>query len=157
MFAPGVPLEWIKRVIYHTRTFDNEYLFQTKNPAYLGYALLVLRFPQRLTIATTLETNRTLPSFGHAPPPPDRAKYIHSHLGGKAFKRIVSIEPIVDFDLVPFVEMIKNCEPEMVSIGAVTAGHHLPEPPKEKILELIAELEKFTKVVQKKNLRRLVA
>jgi hypothetical protein len=32
----------------------------------------------------------------------------------------------------------------------------LPEPPKEKILELIAELEKFTKVVQKKNLGRLL-
>ena len=33
---------------------------------------------------------------------------------------------------------------------------YLIEPPKEKILELIAELEEFTTVVQKKNLRRLL-
>jgi hypothetical protein len=52
--------------------------------------------------------------------------------------------------------MIKRIRPEQVNIGADTGRNNLPEPPKEQILELIAELEKFTTVVQKKNLRRLL-
>ena len=54
--------------------------------------------------------------------------------------------------------MIKTCNPIQVNIGADSSHkrNKLPEPPKEKILELIEELEKFTSVVQKKNLRRLL-
>ena len=54
--------------------------------------------------------------------------------------------------------IIKHCDPRKVNIGADSSPNRnkLPEPPKEKILELIAELEKFTTVVQKKNLRRLL-
>ena len=54
--------------------------------------------------------------------------------------------------------MIKHCNPAQVNIGADSSPkrNRLPEPPKEKILELIAELETFTKVVKKKNLKRLL-
>ena len=50
------------------------------------------------------------------------------------------------------------CNPVQVNIGADSSPKHnnLPEPSKEKILELIAELGNFTKVVQKKNLKRLL-
>jgi hypothetical protein len=37
-----------------------------------------------------------------------------------------------------------------------TGHNNLPEPPKEKILELIFALEKFTVVKQKSNLKRLL-
>ena len=61
-------------------------------------------------------------------------------------------------DLPEFIEMIQHCQPVQVNIGANSnpKRNKLPEPPKEKILELITELEKFTTVVQKKNLRRLL-
>ena len=64
----------------------------------------------------------------------------------------------MDFDLSEFVEMIKACNPIQVNIGADSSHKRnmLPEPPKEKILELIDELEQFTTVVQKKNLVRLL-
>jgi hypothetical protein len=52
--------------------------------------------------------------------------------------------------------MIKECAPVQVNIGADSGHNHLPEPPAEKVLELIAELEKITKVVQKPNLARLL-
>jgi hypothetical protein len=43
------------------------------------------------------------------------------------------------------------------STCADSGNNHLPEPPKEKVIELISELQKFTTIYQKKNLRRLVA
>ena len=54
--------------------------------------------------------------------------------------------------------MTKSCKPVQANIGADSSPkrNNLPEPPKEKILELIAELETFTKVVKKKNLKRLL-
>ena len=64
----------------------------------------------------------------------------------------------MDFDLPELIEIIQHCKPVQVNIGADASPkrNKLPEPPKEKILELIAELEEFTTVVQKKNLRRLL-
>ena len=64
----------------------------------------------------------------------------------------------MDFDLPEFIQLIWRCNPVQVNIGADSSPkrNKLPEPPKEKILELIAELEKFTTVVQKKNLTRLL-
>jgi hypothetical protein len=63
----------------------------------------------------------------------------------------------MDFDLPEFLKMIKEANPKQVNIGADSGRNGLPEPPKEKLLELIAELEKFTTVVKKKNLGRLLA
>ena len=64
----------------------------------------------------------------------------------------------MDFDLPEFIEMIQHCLPAQVNIGADSSPkrNKLPEPPREKILALIEELEQFTTVVQKKNLARLL-
>jgi hypothetical protein len=62
----------------------------------------------------------------------------------------------MDFDLSRIVAMIKRCNPQQVNIGADTGHNNLPEPPKEKILELISALEEFTTVKQKTNLKRLL-
>jgi hypothetical protein len=71
---------------------------------------------------------------------------------------MVTIEPIIDFDLPRMLELIKMAKPEQVNIGAKTGGHRgFPEPPAEKIRELISELNTFTRVVKKDNLRRLLA
>lgn len=50
--------------------------------------------------------------------------------------------------------MIEN--KEQVNIGADSGKNNLSEPSAEKVRALIDELSKFTKVVQKKNLRRLL-
>ena len=72
--------------------------------------------------------------------------------------KFITIEPIMAFDLPEFITMIRYRNPRQVNIGADSnpKRNKLPEPPKEKILELIARLETFTKVVQKKNLKRLL-
>jgi len=52
--------------------------------------------------------------------------------------------------------MLKECEPLQVNIGADSGKNGLPEPPIEKVLELVAELEKFTTIHNKSNLGRLL-
>ena len=69
---------------------------------------------------------------------------------------MVSIEPILDFDLDVFTKWIKEIDPEFVSIGADSQNHHLLEPPADKIKALIKELKTFTKVIEKPNLGRLL-
>ena len=71
-------------------------------------------------------------------------------------KKYVTIEPIMDFDLPEMVKLIKTCNPVQVNIGADSGHNNLPEPPKEKILQLIEELQKFTVIANKKNLERLI-
>jgi hypothetical protein len=69
---------------------------------------------------------------------------------------MISIEPILDFDLDEFLPGIKNVSPKFVSIGADSKGHNLPEPPAGKVKELIQELQKFTEVKVKDNLKRIM-
>ena len=40
----------------------------------------------------------------------------------------LTIEPLLDFDLLFFVEIIKSCSPLQVNIGADSGGNNLPEP-----------------------------
>lgn len=71
------------------------------------------------------------------------------------FETYVTIEPILDFDIGPMIELIKRCDPLQVNIGADSGSNHLPEPPAEKVLALIDELKKFTTIAKKRNLSRL--
>jgi len=63
------------------------------------------------------------------------------------------------FDLKELVDYVRKCNPKQVNIGVNSKEHIVSfrdrEPSKEEVLELINELERFTKVVQKSNLNRL--
>jgi DNA repair photolyase len=91
----------------------------------------------------------------NAPRPFLRARHL-ADMKERGFRTMVTIEPIMKFNLEILVILLQEIEPEQVNIGADSGNNHLPEPPKEKIIELISELRKFTRVVEKKNLRRLV-
>lgn len=155
MFADGVDYYWKKQTLDHCLKYtENKYLLQTKSPDRLFTFLNKMK--DNFFICTTLETNRMYKSImNNCRPLKDRSLSLSliNHI-----KKFITIEPIIDFDLLEFVELIKRCNPVQVNIGADSnpKRNNLPEPPKEKILELIAELETFTKVVQKKNLKRLL-
>jgi protein gp37 len=149
MFAKDVPDVWIERVLGRCKLSDkNTYLFQTKNPK--RYSDFDGSYPPNSIFGTTIETNRET-NLAKAPTRAERAKYIRDR--GKC---IVTIEPIMDFDLEPFVAMIKDIQPNWVNIGADSKNHNLPEPSKEKVDMLITGLKKFTEIKQKRNLNRLV-
>jgi DNA repair photolyase len=155
LFADNIPENWIRKTLDACYYFyENSYLFQTKNPERaLNFISL---FPSNSVICTTIETNRHYPDImSNSPKPIERVNYM-SLLKIYGYTTYVTIEPILDFDMLQMVEYIKMCAPSQVNIGADSIGHNLPEPPKNKIFELICELEKFTIVNQKKNLKRLL-
>ena len=150
MFAKDVPKEWISKVLAKCRNYKNTYLFQTKNP--MRFNDFKDEFPISSIFGTTLESNKNH-RVSFAQDVSARAVWLSDF---KANSKMVTIEPIMDFDLVPFVIMIKNIKPQWVNIGADSKGHKLLEPSKDKVLELIKELSKFTKVIKKENLKRIM-
>lgn len=151
MFADNIPDDWIKQTLEYCKRFDNEYLFQTKNPK----RLLGLSLP-KCTLCTTIESDIFYPEImNNSPKTKDRAKYMEM-LSDCGFETFVTIEPIMEFDLPTLVALIKQCSPEQVNIGADSGNNKLPEPSKEKVLQLIEELQKFTKIHNKSNLSRLI-
>jgi hypothetical protein len=148
LFANTIPEEWILKTLNHCDKFDNTYLFQTKNPSNIRRIL-----SQNARVCVTVETNRHyLEIMDNCPDPCFRFEQmilIRQPL-------YITIEPILDFDLIPFVELLKGCEPVQINIGADSGNNHLPEPSKEKLLALIDELKRFITIDQKRNLSRLL-
>ncbi len=151
MFAEDVPSEWIKRVLKHCEIYqDNTYLFQSKNPKRFT------EFKEELmkldcVLGTTIETDRE-DNLYNAPKRSFRAGCMEELWMGR---KMVTIEPIMDFNVSVLLGMLRNINPEFVNIGADSKGHNLQEPSNFKIANLIEGLAKFTKVNLKDNLKRL--
>jgi len=91
--------------------------------------------------------------LSRAPDPLERAAAM---TGLRHRRRMVSIEPVLRFDLDRFVYWLKQIKPEFVSIGADSQGHKLPEPEASDLKRLIGMLQGFTRVRLKSNLSRLL-
>lgn len=151
MFAKGVPSEWVEKVLEVCRRFDNTYLFQSKNPA--RFSEFMDQFPEKTILGTTIETNRDY-RVSDAPKVQER-QWSMSQV--TSFETMVSVEPVLDFDLDILVGWLKDIRPSFVSIGADSKGNSLPpEPGKEKLEALLAALRVFTEVKVKENLKRLL-
>lgn len=151
MFAQDIPDEWIGETLNYCRCFENNYLYQSKAPHRMKEFLL--NSDNNVVVCTTIETNRHYQLI-MAHSPNVEARVFGMEMLSR-FRRFVTIEPILDFDLAPMVDLIKRCEPEQVNIGADSGNNNLPEPSYGKVLLLIDELKKFTTISKKKNLGRL--
>ncbi len=153
MFCEDICESYICNILDYCKRFpDNEYLFQTKNP--MRYYKFVGWFPKNTILGVTLESNKNH-GVSLAQDCETRSSWMREFKKYTSFKMFVSIEPIMDFDFVLFHNLIKQIEPSFVSIGADSGNNNLPEPSEEKIKELIEELEKFTQVKIKDNMKRL--
>jgi len=161
LFAEEIPDDWIARVIDHIIEYPkNTYLLQSKNPLRLLDWFDWFDNNMNIIYGTTIETNRgdwyTKEQISKAPSI-DRRQVAISHLSNFYHEDVmISIEPILDFDLAEFVEMIKRINPKFVSIGADSKNHNLPEPPAWKAEQLIKSLKEFTEVKIKDNLSRIL-
>lgn len=152
LFAEDVPVIIMMTILAHCNQKDITYFFQTKNTNNLY--LFINLLPENSIICTTIESNEYHNCMENTIHPIERAEYFEKILN---FKKQITIEPIMKFDLQDFIELIKQCNPDQVNIGANSYKKvQLYEPSKEEVLALISELEKFTKVVQKSNLQRLL-
>lgn len=150
MFAENVPSTWINKVLEHCKKYpENTYLFQSKNPD----NFFNFEFPEKTILGTTMETNWNLVGC-KAPSPRDRAEAMAQL---EDYEKMVTIEPIVDFDLDYFVDLIKMAKPKWVNIGADSNKKlTLNEPSALKVKALINRLKEFTEVRNKENLKRLL-
>ncbi len=154
MWAGDISNDWILKVLYHCRKFSSKYLFQTKNP--YRFIQMLSMFHKTDVLGTTIETNRddSLQKFS-------TAVLIHQRFSAMRFlknckaKTMITIEPVMDFDVIDFAKELHYIKPDWVNIGADSKGHNLPEPSWNKVQALIAELKKFTEVKCKFNLERL--
>ncbi len=159
MWAKDVPTEWIIKVLKHCSKYPkNKYLFQTKNPERFkeggetGDIWREFVFNLDVILGTTIETNRET-KLSKAPSPFERLKFMREL--ETDFSTMITIEPILNFDLDNLAGLIYEAEPTFVNIGGDSKGHSLKEPTKQKIEQLIERLETFTKVNLKDNLKRL--
>jgi len=154
LFHPDVPEIWIKKVIERTYAgFHNKYLFHTKNPERAVALWEEGHFSELGSVlCVTVESNIPWPGISKAPQPYDRICW----LGQWPSDRMITVEPVMDFDVMTFSEMILSCEPFQVNIGADSCGNGLIEPSRAKLNDLIAALKPYTKIHLKPNLRRLL-
>lgn len=155
LFAKSIPDLWINKTLKHMENFDNKYLIQSKDPNRILDYIHCTVISEKTVICTTIESDSYYPFIMKDSPHP-MSRSIAMQDISEVVDTYVTIEPILDFHLDHMVKMIKRCNPKQVNIGADSGNNNLPEPPKEKILELIDELKKFTTIDQKRNLSRLL-
>jgi hypothetical protein len=152
MFADDIPSEWIQRTLNYLHHFPNRYLFQTKNPK--RFYEFEAEFPPSSDFCITMESNRHYPEIMRRSPPPEQR--VKDFIRGLPGLKMITIEPILDYDFMKFADMIHAIKPYQVNIGADSGNNKLPEPEWGRIQLLIDKLkERHTLVHIKPNLERL--
>lgn len=153
LFAKIVCDVMIIKILNHCCKYpDNTYYFQTKRPH--GLYRWSRYFPHRSVFLTTLETNRRdlLEKYSGGDKS-TRVKYFHCVDGEK----ILTIEPVMKFDIEEFVDQILFTGAKKVYIGADSGNNNLPEPSADELLLLIKKIkDNGIEVVCKSNLNRLL-
>lgn len=127
---------------------DRTFLLQSKDPATFGR----IEFPANVILGTTIETNRDdlCAKIAKAPPPSKRARDLAAI---KHPLKMVTIEPVMDFDLDALVEWIAAINPVMAWIGYDSKDAKLPEPELAKVKALHWELARRRITVMLKTIR----
>lgn len=159
MFAESVPTMFIVSILGHCSVWPgNDYVFQTKNPERYLHTPFHDFFPEgNIILGTTIETNRPMNGISEALDPEERVAAMERiRKEKKEIRTFVTIEPVLDFDVKPFAEMIARINPTFINLGADSKGHGLPEPTVEKVMNLSLELHKYgIELREKHNLKRL--
>ncbi len=145
--------EFIRKVIEEANRYtDREFYWQSKNPACFEQYLSLFSVSNTILL-TTLETNRDMgySNISKAPPPSTRYKAFRDI---KWKRKIVTVEPVMDFDEDVFYNWILEIKPEAVWIGYNSHPNvRLPEPPLGKTMHFIEQLEERGINVRKKLMR----
>ena len=154
LFHPGIPGEWIDKINEAIFAADktNGFILHTKNPKRIYEENR--EWPTRTVICVTVESNIPWPEISKAPQPFERIEYLRKI--SQPMIPMITIEPVMDFDVMTFSEMILSCKPYQVNIGADSGRNNLPEPTREKVEKLINLLSPETQIHLKENLRRIL-
>lgn len=129
------------------------FYLQSKRPESFEPFLGLL--PQSVVLVTTLETNRDegYGAISKAPPPTERYRQF---LALDYPRKVVTIEPVMDFDADVFSRMIVELAPEYVWLGFNSKTKPvLPEPNTDKLREFVRSLTEAGIPIRGKDLRSL--
>jgi len=149
--------DYTKRIIdavkiHNRRCPDKTYFFQSKKPSY--FEPFLKEFPGNVILLTTLETNRDegYREIAKAPLPTDRYRQL---LELNYPRKVLTIEPVMDFDLDIFSSWIVELAPEYIWLGFNSRPKqvHLPEPSENKLLEFINIIQSHNITIKGKDLR----
>ncbi len=155
LFCNNMP-SWIIEYIMEAASCTlSKYLFLTKNPKrYLEECGTILE-GSNYYLGATIESNRDYPEISNAPLQSARLRAMPDLIDFYPENpRFISIEPILDFDLLPFFNAIKEIQPWAVAVGYDNHNYKLPEPTLAKALKLIEALELAGIKVYRKTLRK---
>ncbi len=131
---------------------EKNFYFQSKKPEY--FQQFLRSFPDKVILVTTLETNRDAgyDQVSEAPVPSVRYKQF---LDLDYARKVVTIEPVMDFDTDIFTSWLIALTPEYVWLGFNSRPKQvqLPEPSAAKIKALARNLKKAGIDVRGKELR----
>jgi DNA repair photolyase len=141
LFGNWVPSEWIIKVIDAIKKSPSSlFLFMTKNPK--RYNEFLSLYPDNVVLGATIESNREY-NVSNTPKAAERYQALRDL---KFNNKMVSVEPIMDFDLETFVQWISDIKPILIHVGYDNYSNNLVEPPLSKTKQLIDNLRKFTAV-----------
>jgi len=149
LFGAFIRSEWITRVLDQISRYpEAEFLFMTKNPQ--RYQEFLPFIPKNAILGVTIETNNDeivqIDKVSTAPLPSERYDYMKNLDWDR---KLVSIEPILDFDLKTFKRWIEDINPFLVYVGYDNYNHKLREPLLESTLKLISEISENALVIRK--------
>ena len=130
---------------------DKTFLLQSKNPKTFNRVV----FPANVILGTTIETNRDKlyqqAQVGKAPLPSQRFR---DFLKIQHPRKMVTVEPVMEFDLPVLVNWIRQLNPAMVWIGYNSKQGNLPEPEVPLVKALGTAVEELGIRVLYKTLER---
>ena len=150
---PSFTRKIIEAVAQHKSKKEKTFYFQSKRPAYFEQFLSL--FPQNVILLTTLETNRDAgyEAVSKAPPPSERYRQFKKL---EYPRKVVTIEPVMDFDEDVFPQWIVDLKPEYVWLGLNSKDKpKLPEPSPQKLRKLVEVLVGAGITIRPKELRGL--
>ena len=152
---PAFTREIIQAVRAHNgRCPHKTYYFQSKQPSY--FTDFVHLLPGNAIVLTTLETNRDAgySEFSQAPVPSERFRQLRDL---DYPRKVVTIEPVMDFDSDEFAQWVVDAQPEYVWLGynSRPTEVRLPEPAPDKLLAFVESLTRAGVPIRPKDLRGL--
>jgi DNA repair photolyase len=145
LFAANVPMVAVQTIMKLIAAQpDVTFLLLTKNPRYAW----IVEIPKNAVVGATIESNIDYP-VSQAPKQKDRLEAMQDITD----RKMISIEPIMDFDLEPFANAIIKANPEFVAVGYDNYKNGLVEPSFSKTVHLIHALEGAGIKVYRKTIR----
>jgi len=134
-----IPLDaWKVAIAYMKKYPDRLFLCQSKDPYPFAFREIVDPFPENAIIGTTIESNWDGIVMNYSQAPSTKLRY-HAMMLVKHPRKMVTIEPIMTFDLEELASWVICINPWRVYIGYDSHPNEnkLPEPPLAKTEELV--------------------